>query len=74
MVGNLVAIQFEEAQNWALGSAMAIVLILLVLATILIFTVIALGVRWIWRRVSRLDIDDEVVEARPVRAPERAAA
>jgi spermidine/putrescine transport system permease protein len=74
MVGNLVAIQFEEAQNWALGSAMAIVLILLVLTTILIFTVVGLGVRWIWRRTSRLDIDDEVVEARPVGAPERVAA
>jgi spermidine/putrescine transport system permease protein len=74
MVGNLVAIQFEEAQNWALGSAMAIVLILLVLATILVFAVIGLGVRWIWRRASRVDIDDAVVEAQPPRASARAAA
>jgi spermidine/putrescine transport system permease protein len=76
MVGNLVATQFEEAQNWALGSAMAIVLILLVLATIAIVAVVGLGIRWIARRLWRIDIDDRVlqqaaVEARP---PEAVAA
>ncbi|MEU7002309.1 ABC transporter permease [Nonomuraea sp. NPDC046570] len=35
MVGQLVASQFQQAQNWALGSAMAVVLILVISATIL---------------------------------------
>jgi spermidine/putrescine transport system permease protein len=34
MAGSLIASQFLEAQNWALGSAMAIVLVLLTLATV----------------------------------------
>lgn len=33
MVGQLVASQFQTGQNWALGSAMAVVLILLIVAT-----------------------------------------
>ena len=32
MVGQLVASQFQTAQNWALGSAMAVVLILVIVA------------------------------------------
>jgi spermidine/putrescine transport system permease protein len=34
MAGSLIASQFLEAQNWALGSAMAIVLVLLTLASV----------------------------------------
>ena len=34
MVGQLVASQFQTAQNWALGSAMAVLLILVITATI----------------------------------------
>ncbi len=34
MVGQLVASQFQTAQNWALGSAMAVVLIIIILASI----------------------------------------
>ncbi|MFV0374118.1 ABC transporter permease [Microbacterium sp.] len=34
MVGQLVASQFQTAQNWALGSAMAVVLMLLIAVTI----------------------------------------
>ncbi|WP_179580919.1 ABC transporter permease [Glaciibacter psychrotolerans] len=33
MIGQLVASQFQTAQNWALGSAMAVVLILVILAS-----------------------------------------
>ena len=36
MVGQLVASQFQTAQNWALGSAMAVVLILVILATVVV--------------------------------------
>ena len=35
MVGQLVASQFQTAQNWALGSAMAVLLILVIAATVL---------------------------------------
>ncbi len=34
MIGQLVASQFQTGQNWALGSAMAVVLILLIVATV----------------------------------------
>lgn len=37
MVGQLVASQFQTAQNWALGSAMAVLLILVILATVAVF-------------------------------------
>lgn len=43
MVGQLVAGQFQTAQNWALGSAMAVVLILIILASV---GVIA-GILWL---------------------------
>ena len=41
MAGSLVASQFLEAQNWALGSAMAVVLIGLTLATIAVLALAA---------------------------------
>lgn len=34
MIGQMVAIQFQTAQNWALGSAMAVMLILIVMLTV----------------------------------------
>jgi spermidine/putrescine transport system permease protein len=34
MVGQLVASQFQTAQNWALGSAMAVLLMLVIMLTI----------------------------------------
>lgn len=36
MVGQMLAGQFQTAQNWALGSAMAIVLILIIVGTIML--------------------------------------
>ncbi|WP_156876593.1 ABC transporter permease [Microbacterium luticocti] len=43
MVGQLVASQFQTAQNWALGSAMAIMLILIILASVAIMA----GLLWL---------------------------
>ncbi|MGZ8804691.1 MAG: ABC transporter permease [Microbacterium sp.] len=43
MVGQLVASQFQAAQNWALGSAMAVLLILVITATI----AVAAGIIWL---------------------------
>ena len=51
MAGGLVASQFLEALNWALGSAMAVVLVLLILAAVAVFgTVGWIAARLIKRR------------------------
>ncbi|MFD6055893.1 ABC transporter permease [Agromyces sp. NPDC060279] len=42
MVGQLVASQFQTAQNWALGSAMAVLLIIVIMATV------AIGAGLVW--------------------------
>ncbi|MCM3658671.1 ABC transporter permease [Agromyces mediolanus] len=42
MVGQLVASQFQTAQNWALGSAMAVLLIIVIMATV------AVGAGLVW--------------------------
>lgn len=57
MIGQLVASQFQVAQNWALGSAMAVVLILVILATVLVLYAVASMVRALVRRYRRLDLD-----------------
>ncbi len=43
MVGQLVASQFQTAQNWALGSAMAVLLILIIMLS----TVAGFGIVWL---------------------------
>ena len=43
MVGALVASQFNTAQNWALGSAMAVILIMMILASVAIFAIVGAG-------------------------------
>jgi spermidine/putrescine transport system permease protein len=40
MVGQLVAGQFQTAQNWALGSAMAVLLMMLIMVTVAVFAVL----------------------------------
>ncbi|WP_219412494.1 ABC transporter permease [Pseudonocardia nigra] len=57
MVGQLVASQFQTAQNWALGSAMAVLLILVILATVLVAAVVALGLRVVLRARRRVVLD-----------------
>ncbi|HTN79584.1 MAG TPA: ABC transporter permease [Acidimicrobiales bacterium] len=56
MAGALVATQFLAAQNWALGSAMAILLIFVILGTIAVATIVALAVRTIMRRFRSIDV------------------
>jgi spermidine/putrescine transport system permease protein len=41
MVGQLVAAQFQTAQNWALGSAMAVVLIVVILGSVAVLGAVA---------------------------------
>jgi spermidine/putrescine transport system permease protein len=59
MVGALVASQFNTAQNWALGSAMAVVLILMILGSVAIFAVLGLIARALIRRARRVDLVGE---------------
>jgi spermidine/putrescine transport system permease protein len=54
MVGSLIASQFLTAQNWALGSAMAIVLILLTMLIVILAITLIWVVGWLVRRRSRL--------------------
>lgn len=56
MVGQMVAGQFSRAQNWALGSAMAIILMLAILATVVIFALVARLVGSVLGRVQRVDL------------------
>lgn len=50
MAGSLVVSQFLEAQNWALGSAMAVVLVLFTLAVVTVLGGLGLAVRAVLRR------------------------
>jgi spermidine/putrescine transport system permease protein len=56
MAGGLVASQFLAALNWALGSAMAVVLILLILVVIGVFAAAGLIVRTIVRRNRKVEL------------------
>ncbi len=56
MAGALVASQFLSAQNWALGSAMAIVLIFVILGTIAVAAAIALVLRAVIRKARAINV------------------
>jgi spermidine/putrescine transport system permease protein len=56
MVGALVASQFNVAQNWALGSAMAVILIAMILGTVAVFAALGLTARALVRRARRVDV------------------
>lgn len=54
MVGQLVAGQFQTAQNWALGSAMAVLLMLVIALTIAVFALVIWLIALPFRSRSRL--------------------
>jgi spermidine/putrescine transport system permease protein len=58
MVGQLVASQFQQAQNWALGSAMAVVLIIVIAATILVVGAVLWLLALPLRRRHRVVLED----------------
>ena len=58
MVGQLVASQFQAAQNWALGSAMAVLLILVIAVSVLVGAAIAYLIAWPLARSRRLRLAD----------------
>jgi spermidine/putrescine transport system permease protein len=60
MIGVLVANMFQSAQNWALGSATAVLLIGFILGTAAIFALLGLLVRTLIRRNRRIDLEGVV--------------
>lgn len=58
MAGGLVASQFLAALNWALGSAMAVVLIIMILAVIAVFGAAGLIVRTVVRRNRMVEVTE----------------
>lgn len=59
MIGQLVASQFQTAQNWALGSAMAVVLIIIVLLTAAVLAGIGKLLIWPIQRSRRVHVPQE---------------
>lgn len=57
MVGQLVASQFQTAQNWALGSAMAVLLMLVITLTIAAAALVVWLVSLPFRMANRLELD-----------------
>ena len=49
MAGAMVASQFNTGLNWALGSAQAVILIVMIMATVAVFALLGLAVRMIAR-------------------------
>ncbi|MEE6165238.1 MULTISPECIES: ABC transporter permease [unclassified Mycolicibacterium] len=58
MVGQLVAAQFNIAQNWALGSAMAIILMTFILATVVAVGAVAYIAKTLIKRSRRVTIPE----------------
>jgi spermidine/putrescine transport system permease protein len=53
MIGSLVATEFTEGQNWSLGAAMAIELIVIIVGIVVLLWLAATGVRWALSRSRR---------------------
>ena len=72
MVGQLVASQFQTAQNWALGSAMAVLLMLVITLTIAAAALVIWLVSLPFRSANRLVLGPAPAETeQPASAPER---
>ena len=72
MIGQVVASQFQTAQNWALGSAMAVLLMILILLTVAAFALLLWLVTLPIRRGNRLVLGPgEPPAAAPAPAPVR---
>lgn len=56
MIGAMIDSQFHVAQNWPLGSAMAVMMIAAVLLVLLVGSLVVVGVQWILRRRRHIDI------------------
>ena len=56
MAGAMVASEFNTGLNWALGSAQAVILILMILGTVAVFAVLGLAMRTIARARRRITL------------------
>lgn len=56
MAGALVASQFQVAQNWSLGAAQAVILIVMIMGTVAIFAVLGLLLRAIGRASRKITL------------------
>ncbi len=56
MAGAMVASQFNTGQNWALGAAQAVILIMLILGTVAVFAILGLAVRAIARARRKITL------------------
>ncbi len=56
MIGAMIDSQFHVAQNWPLGSAMAVMMIGAVLLVLLVGSLVVFGVQWILRRRRHIEI------------------
>ncbi len=56
MAGALVASQFNTGQNWALGAAQAVILIIMIMGTVVVFGALGLAVRTIARTRRRIEL------------------
>ncbi len=56
MAGALVASQFNVAQNWALGAAQAVILIVMIMGTVAVFALIALAIRTVARASRKITL------------------
>ncbi|KAA8723427.1 ABC transporter permease [Corynebacterium spheniscorum] len=57
MVGQLIAQQFTTAQNWALGSALAVILILTTVLVVLLGAVLLKLASWLYHRFSDIHLE-----------------
>lgn len=71
MVGQLVAAQFQTAQNWALGSAMAVVLMIVISLTIAVAGLIIYLIALPFRHRNRLVLGPAPEEPAPAPAQSR---
>jgi len=65
MIGNIVYNQFLVAQNWALGSATAVFLIIVILLTVAVFAVLGLVIRALARASRRITLPQVEPQAEP---------
>lgn len=71
MIGQLVASQFQTAQNWALGSAMAVLLMIVITLTIAVAALIIWLVALPFRSANRLVLDPVSNDSSDAAAPAR---
>jgi spermidine/putrescine transport system permease protein len=58
MAGTLVASQFLSTFNWSFGAAVAVLMIVFILGSLLVFTVLGLLLRAVIRRARRIDLPE----------------